>query len=317
MTLSMETTISRRRFCTRVGLGAAGLAVAWEQTPPTAAGQSPAFQLRYIVASCMYGTMKLEEILPEVRRTGAEHVDLWPKVHGSQREELDELGLERYSQLLARHRVKTGILTRYDLGPFGLQDELKLARKLGARLVIANSKGPRDLTGDALKAEVRRFAEAMKPHVAAAEEQGVVIGIENHSGTTVNAPDAQRWLVEMVPSRHLGIALAPYHLDQDAAVLARLIEDLGDRLVHFYAWQHGHGCMTRLPKEEELLQMPGRGSLDFTPLVAALRKIHYQGWVQPFMHPTPRGIPILPTAREVTFEINRARSYLEACLNKA
>jgi hypothetical protein len=29
------------------------------------------------------------------------------------------------------------------------------------------------------------------------------------------------------------------------------------------------------------------------------------------MHPTPRGIPILPTAAEVTAEINRARQYLE------
>jgi hypothetical protein len=34
------------------------------------------------------------------------------------------------------------------------------------------------------------------------------------------------------------------------------------------------------------------------------------------MHPVPRGIPILPTATEVTGEINRARDYLQACLDK-
>ncbi len=31
------------------------------------------------------------------------------------------------------------------------------------------------------------------------------------------------------------------------------------------------------------------------------------------MHPVPRGIPIMPTATEVSTEINRARRYLEEC----
>jgi len=82
----------------------------------------------------------------------------------------------------------------------------------------------------------------------------------------------------------------------------------------FYAWQHGNGCMTRLPKQEELLQLPGRGPLDFTPLLKALREIQYQGWTEIFMHPVPRGIPILETAEEVTNEINRSREYLAECL---
>lgn len=33
--------------------------------------------------------------------------------------------------------------------------------------------------------------------------------------------------------------------------------------------------MTRTPKEKELLQMPGRGALDFRPLLAALRDIRF------------------------------------------
>jgi sugar phosphate isomerase/epimerase len=73
--------------------------------------------------------------------------------------------------------------------------------------------------------------------------------------------------------------------------------------------------MTKLPKPQELEQMPGRGKLDFAPLLAALKEIDYQGWTEIFMHPVPRGIPILPTAAEVTAEINRARRYLEKCVN--
>jgi sugar phosphate isomerase/epimerase len=85
----------------------------------------------------------------------------------------------------------------------------------------------------------------------------------------------------------------------------------------FYAWQHGDGCMTKLPKEQELLQMPGRGPLDFGPLVKALVDIKYQGWTEIFMHPVPRGIPILETAQEVTAEINKSRAYLADKLKAA
>jgi len=69
--------------------------------------------------------------------------------------------------------------------------------------------------------------------------------------------------------------------------------------------------MTKLPKQQELEQMPGRGELDFQPLVNALRKIDYQGWTEIFMHPVPRGVPILDTTAKVTEEINVARHYLE------
>ena len=57
--------------------------------------------------------------------------------------------------------------------------------------------------------------------------------------------------------------------------------------------------------------MPGRGKLDFAPLVKALKRIKFNGWTEIFMHPVPRGIPILDTTAKVTAEINRARAYLE------
>jgi L-ribulose-5-phosphate 3-epimerase UlaE len=110
------------------------------------------------------------------------------------------------------------------------------------------------------------------------------------------------------------VELAPYHLPQDTALLADLIKHLDKKLTVFLAWQYGMGCMKPMPKEEELQQMPGRGTLDFTPLLKTLKDMNYAGFTQIFMHPTPRGIPILPTAGETTAEINRAKAYLEKCL---
>ena len=279
-------------------------------------GKEQDFKLRYILATCMYGKMNLAEIVAEVKKTGAEHIDIWPMVHGNQREQMEKMGHDKFVALLKEHGVKLGILTHYDLGPFGLQKEMKVAGKLGGSMVICGGQGPTGLKGAELKAAVKEFAEKMKPHIAAAEKNNLVIGIENHGNNLIDSPDSMKWLVELAPSQHIGIALAPYHLPQDTKLLAKLIEDLGKRLVHFYAWQHGKGCQKKLPKEEELLQMPGRGILDFRPILAALKKIGYSGWMEIFMHPVPRGIPILPGADEVTAEINLARKYLEKLLVK-
>ena len=46
------------------------------------------FRLNYILSSCMYGTLPLGTIVPEVSKTGAEQLDIWPRVHGNQREQL-------------------------------------------------------------------------------------------------------------------------------------------------------------------------------------------------------------------------------------
>jgi sugar phosphate isomerase/epimerase len=224
------------------------------------------------------------------------------------------MGRESFVELLARHNVRLGMITRFDLGPFGLKEEMRVARKLGATLLISGSSGPKNVSGEEAGRAVRKFVEQMEPHVAEAEAMGMTIGIENHVDALIHTPDSLRYFAESVRSPRLGIALAPYHLPQNSRLLASLIEDLGPRLAHFYAWQYGQGCMKKLPKEQELEQMPGRGNLDFKPLLAALKKINYAGWTEIFMHPVPRGIPIMETTRQVTEEINRARRYLEECL---
>lgn len=291
-----------------------------EDPPESSASNSsgtaaaPEFSLRYILASSLYGYLYLGEILPEVARSGASAIDIWPKNHGNQREQWHDIGDDLFRAMLDRHQVALGCITQYKLGPFALQEEMRLARRFGCQTIVTSGVGPKGLRGAAQRAAVADFIEQMKPHLAVAEETGVTIAIENHSGNLFESADALRTLVELRPSRHLAVALAPYHLPQDERLLADLIRDLGPAIAMFYAWQHGDGCMTKLPKEQELLQLPGRGPLEFTPLLQALAEIRYQGWTEIFMHPVPRGIPILETAPEVTAEINRSRDYLSARL---
>lgn len=272
------------------------------------------FAFRYIVGSSMFGELPLGEILPLMSKMKTEYIDIWPRRHGNQREQVEEMGHEKFAAMLKKYQVKLGCSTRYDLGPFGLQEEMKVVAKLGGDLLICGGSGPKKLKGAELKAAVKEFAEKMKPQIEAAAQNGVVIGIENHGNNLMDSADSLKWFVEFTDSKHAGIALAPYHLESlglGSKELAQLIEDLGDRMAMFYAWQHGMGCMKKMPKEEELMQMPGRGKLDFGPIVAALKKTKYKGYTEIFMHPTPRGIPILPTAGEVADEINLARIHLE------
>ncbi len=275
------------------------------------------FRFRYLLGSCLYGYAKIQDVIPEVAKTSALAIDIWPMVHGNQREQVDELGEEKFAVLLKRHQTNLGCITQYKLGPFGLQDEMRLAQRFGCKTIVTGGKGPINLTGLELKKAVERFIEEMKPHLAVAAETGVTIAIENHAKSLFDSPDSLRYLAELSPSSQLGIAFAPYHLPQDENLLAKLLRDVIGTVAVFYAWEHGNGCMTKLPKEQELLQMPGRGNLDFTSMVSVLKEKDYQGWTEIFMHPFPRGIPILETISEVTIEINRARSYLDKTIINA
>jgi sugar phosphate isomerase/epimerase len=308
----LETT--RRGFMTALATGAGGLFL------PGFIGDlkiiKNRLKLKYILGSSMYGNLALSDILPEVQKIGASAIDIWPMVHGNQREQLEEMGEERFLELLMENKSTLGCITQYKLGPFNLQEELRLAGRLGCKTIVTGGSGPKGLRGHSLKSAVGDFLEKMKPQIAVAEENGVQIAIENHGNNLIEQPDSLKWLLELRSSEIIGVALAPYHLAQDEHLISNLIKTLGEGIFMFYAWQHGMGSMTKLPKKQELLQMPGRGDLDFKPIMKALEEIQYQGWTEIFMHPYPRGFPILDTAAKVTKEINRSREYIESCIEK-
>ncbi len=303
--------LTRRQILAATAAIAAGAG----RTAFSAVSAATDFQFKYIVGTCMYGYLYLGEILPEVAKCGAAHIDIWPKSHGNQREQLDDMGEELFASLLQKHGVSLGCITQYKLGPFGLQNEMKVAQRLGCQTIVAGGSGPRNLKGAELKKAVGDFLEKMKPHLEVAEETGVTIAIENHGNSLIDSPDSLKYLAELRASENIGIALAPYHLSQDADLIARLVKDLGSATKVFYAWEHGDGCVTRLPKEQELKQLPGHGPLDFGPIVQALADIRYSGWTEIFMHPVPRGIPIMETTAQVTSEINKSRTYLSQQLS--
>lgn len=308
--------LTRRAFLGTASIGAVAAVHSGSAAAAPAAEPNGKWQPRWILASALYGTFPLAEILPEVAKTGADLIDLWPKPHGTQREEIDTLGEEKVKEMLAAAGVRLGGIACYKVGAFKLADEFALAKRLGGEgtVLVTTAPGDGSLTGDALTAAIEAFLEKLAPSIAAAEATGGVIAIENHSSSLLQTPEGIRRFAELATHDRVGVAFAPHHLPQDAAIIAALARDLGPKVKFVYAQQHGKGAKEKLPKEDEMLQMPGRGPLDFAPLMRELAAMRFAGPVEIFMHPVPRGVPILDSVAAITAEVNRARSHLLATL---
>ncbi len=282
------------------------------------AAQKKSLKLNYTLSSALYGEMALDVILPEIAKAGCQSIDIWRRRHGNQREQIAEMGDAACQALLEKHSAQISVSTCYPLGPLGLQEEMEWLHQYGGKVIVTGSgRYPdSDPVGAAAKAQVKTMLETLKPHVAKAEENGITIALENHSKQLLYHPDALRYFAEYNKSPNLGVAFAPHHLHLFEDEIPSLVHDLGNENIPFmYFQEHSEGIFVKTSKEIEMQQLPGYGGgLDYRLIVAALRDIDYTGLVEIFMHPVPRGIPILPTVNEITAAINKSRSYIEECL---
>ncbi len=286
---------------------------------PAMAQEKDAYALRYVLSSAMFGDLPLDSVLSEATVTGSGSVDIWRKVHATHREQIIAMGDDAFQELLIKHKTKMSVSTCYPLGPFKQNDELKWVKNNGGHLTVCGSggMGKRDPVGAEAKKQVKSFFEKLKPHYELAEELGVTMAIENHKNAMLSSPDSIRYFAEFNPSKNVGIAFAPHHLYDAANDIPKLIRDIGkDQLPFFYFQEHHLSSKKKMTKEEELKQIPGFGSLDYLPILAALKEIKFDGLSEIFMHPVPRGIPMLPTTKEISSVINKSRAYLEGCLTK-
>jgi sugar phosphate isomerase/epimerase len=147
---------------------------------------------------------------------------------------------------------------------------------------------------------MREFLESLKGEVELAEKNNSLLAIENHGNALLDSLDSLKAFVDLNLSPRLGIALAPYHLQAGKVSIEEAIAACGSQLFFFYAWQNGKGTD----------QLPGHGRTDFTPWLAALAKIGYRHYVNPFMHGELEAEPMSQALR-------KAKDYLRECRNKA
>ena len=283
--------MNRRQFLTRsAGMAATGLlAPCLSAATQTTAPDNP-WRLRLSTSTLQFRSLSLEQACTRIAALGFEAVDIWGAYENCPHldDALDRLGADGLKGLLAKHKLKLCAFSTY-VGGYAKYAEL--LGRAGGGVAVQGSAGP--CRPEELRDQTKQFLESLKPLVELAEKNGSFLAIENHGNALLDSLDSFTAFVDLNRSPRLGVALAPYHLQAIGASVERAVEICGPQLFFFYAWQNRPG----------LGQLPGRGATDFKPWLAALAKINYRWYVNPFMHGHPE--PDLMAAA-----LAQARDYL-------
>jgi sugar phosphate isomerase/epimerase len=287
----------RRDFLAAAACGAAGaVAPAWLKPGASDAAEGR-WPMKLSTSSIHFKSLPIEKACERIAALGFEAVDIWSPHGGCPH--LDDvakrLGVDGLRELLARLTLK---LYAFSVYAGGYPKYAELLGKAGGGVAIRGSARPckpEELTG-----KMKAFLEGLKPEIELADKHDSYLAIENHGSALLDSLDSFKAFVDLNPHPRVGLALAPYHLQGIKASVEEAIAVSGKRLFFFYAWQKAPGTN----------QLPGLGPVDFAPWLAALAKIGYARYVNPFMHGEPE-----PEA--MSDALKKSCDYLKACYDKA
>ena len=244
---------------------------------------------RFSVSTSMYPDSSFEATIDEIAKTGAEAVDLW-ETPSNPVNHMDWVW-KRRPWMLKEYLGNCGLKL------FAFSIYWSPGNELEERLEwLAEAEGQVAVLGGGAGAEqpVSAGVDRLRSLVMKAETLGIRIAGENHGGSSLNSIASMQEFAQLATSPALGIALAPYHVMGNNESVAEAVEAIGEKLFFFYAWQQAAG----------LAELPGDGTLDFAPVLRAVRTVGYTGYLNIFTHThAPRD--------EMTAAVIRAREYLE------
>jgi sugar phosphate isomerase/epimerase len=257
-------------------------------------------------SSVQYRTESLEEALRRIGKMGFEGIDIWSHFEWGgplckHLEEGLEAGMDQFTAFLKENhlRLTTATCYRIPADQFAVQ-----LGKLGGCVVVRGSTNEfgsgAELSAAELQSSMKKFMESIRPQADTLAANQCVLAIENHAGgALLNTPDSFKCFLDLNDHPHVGIALAPYHIQRIQESVPDLIRLIGSRLKFFYAWQLEGGRK----------QLPGIGPVDFTPWLKALSEMNYQGPVNPFMHGEA-------TPDQMDSDLGESREYLLSTYRK-
>lgn len=275
--------VSRRQFLGTAGLATAGAVGLTELLAAGKvfgfAGSKRRWPMKLSTSSIHFMSLPIEKACERIAALGFEAIDIWSAHAGCPH--LDDvqkrLGPSGLQELLAKHHLK---LCAFSVYAGGYPKYAELLGKVGGGVAVRGSTGPCE--PKELSTRMKAFLESLKPEAELAEKYNSYLAIENHGHALLDSIDSIKAFVDRNRHTRIGIALAPYHLQARGEKVEEAILAAGKQLFFFYAWQHASGTQ----------QLPGIGPTDFTPWIAALAKVDYRWYVNPFMHgePEPDGM---------------------------
>jgi len=154
---------------------------------------------------------------------------------------------------------------------------LTLARELGAPCITTEPGGPVE-KGGSWSAALKLFVEGLKPVLAHAEKEGVLLLVEPEPDLLIERADQFLELMQHLDSPAVGLNFDIGHFycvgDDPAAAVPRLarytrhyhLEDIAATRVHHHL-------------------IPGEGAIDFAATLRAIRATGYDGWITIELYP--------------------------------
>lgn len=287
---------SRREFL-RAAAIAGGMAVA---CPRSTLGAASRWKMRLTLSSVMFSELSVEDFCAEAARLGFKSIDLWCPFDKCRHleEAASRLGPAGFKRLLAKHKLTASTFTVYRTGTsnLGFPAYAEFIGACGGGLVVRESEYG-SFPAAEVASRMRSFLNKLEPEIELAARNHACLVIENHGDALLNSLDSFKAFTELNPDpKHLGLGLAPYHLQSSGTSVEQVIRTCGSQLRFVYAWQKADGTA----------QLPGIGTTDFTPWLKALAAIRFAGVISPFMHGH------LPAA-EMSACVSKSVAYLKSC----
>ena len=291
--------VQRREFLTAVAVGATASAASRSTLDPRATMGETAkpWALWLSASSINFQDLPIEQACQRIAALGFEGIDIWSAHEGCPHldDVLNRLGPAGLRHVLTEHELK---LFSFSVYRGGYRRYAQLLGQAGGGIAVRGSTRP--CKPKELIPRMRDFLDSLQTDVELAERYESFLAIENHGNALLDSLDSLKAFVEMNRSPRLGIALAPYHLQALNASVVEAIEICGNQLLFFYAWQRADG----------IEQLPGHGSTNLAPWLAALAKAGYGGYVNPFMHGDVKPDAMsraLATSRDYLIDCAKAR----------
>jgi len=231
------------------------------------------------ISACTYGLREhpCEYALQVLADAGCVKADLWGREPHFSEDPTDEL-LADIEAIVARTGVRIGNIGSYPGREFTaddpavVQEELARMRRIIDAAVRLGARSIRVSPGHGEDpAIIERIADPMAQSAAYAEERGVYLGMENHSGSIAGNPEQAVKLCRAVGNAYFGVLYEPCNLLNIRVDYREAFEVMQDHIVHCHLKD---GAWTPDGFQRRHL---GEGEVDPRWVVQALESIGYQG----------------------------------------
>ncbi|RPJ56414.1 MAG: sugar phosphate isomerase/epimerase [Acidobacteria bacterium] len=244
--------------------------------------------MKLSLSSFLYLNYPLEEAFKRIAAAGYEGVDIWGGRPHAYRNDLspheirrlrdisERLGVEFASFIPAQFRYPTCLCSpsetiRQDSVAY-IKDSLRTAAAFGAPIVSVCPG--HTIFGQTSEDGWRRLCQSLDEICSAADSVRLKVALEpadRYETDLVNNCEQAIQLLEDVRWDNLGVVLDNGHSHVVGESAEKMVARLGDRLFHVHVDDN-------LGQRDQHL-IPGNGTFDFVPFIAALRETGYNGFL--------------------------------------